>query len=137
MVLPNPSPKVFHECNFGQLPFIRECHVPPGALYISAALKSFKHIHVAFSFTTTSSLSVCLLIRLHQSLISAFDFGSLTKKNSCLVSFFINKGVISPRTTKGSEYSSEWCYYWTTGQNLKWNELRIKNKDNYPCTTIF
>ena len=55
----------------------RECRLPPGILYISAAWRCFEHMYVEFYLTTKPSLPFFLLIRLHQSLISAFDFGNL------------------------------------------------------------
>ena len=52
-------------------------------------------------FDHKPSLPFFLLIRLHYSLISAFDFKNLKKEISCWLSFFINNTVTSARATKG------------------------------------
>ena len=60
---------------------LQTCHVG----VITNQLQKKAHKIVEFSLTTKPSLPFCLLIRLHQSLISALDFGNL--KNEIPVGF--------------------------------------------------
>ena len=77
-----------------------------------------EHIYVEFSSTAKPFLPFCLLIRLHQLLISfCLWFWKQEKWNCCWLSFFIDKAVTSAITTKSCTLFTEsvdcsFYYYW-------------------------
>ena len=77
-----------------------------------------EHIYVEFSSTAKPFLPFCVLIRLHQLLISfCLWFWKHEKWNCCWLSFFINKAVTSAITTKSCTFFTEsvdcsFYYYW-------------------------